>query len=199
MHKLLSITALVAGGALLVACSNDDGRDMMDRTEDKVAEGVGQVSANAWGANNAETYVTSASAGDLYEIRAADLALQHATSEDVKELARMIKADHTAASEQLKTAMGSQGDPALMASDLDERRKGMLDNLSNAASGEFDKAYLEQQVAAHEEAVTLHRSFADNTDAPELSAHARAVLPKIEAHLEQARQLLNTVNSSAAN
>lgn len=190
MRKLIVLTGLVASGALLVACSNDNGRDMVDAAEDKVAAGVGQVSASVMGSNNPETYVTSASTGDMYEVRAADLALQHSTNDEVKALARMIKADHTAASEQLKTAIGTQGIAVSAASDLDERRKGMLDNLTNAARTDFDRVYLEQQVAAHEEALTLHRGFADNTDTPELSAHARAVVPKIEAHLNKSKELL---------
>ena len=37
--------------------------------------------------------------------------------------------------------------------------------------------------------VTLHRGFSDKTDAPALAEHARTVLPKIEAHLERAKQL----------
>lgn len=196
MRKLMVLTGLVASGALLVACSNDNGRSVVDKAEDKVAEGVGQVSASAWGSNNAQTYVTSAAAGDLYEIRSADLALQHSSHDGVKELARMIKADHTAATEQLKTAVGEQGVSVAAATDLDERRKGMLDNLASAAKSDFDRVYLQQQVAAHEEALILHRGFADNADAPELSAHARAVVPKIEAHLKMARDLLVTLTAS---
>lgn len=196
MRKLLILTGLVASSALLVACSNDDGRNAVDQTQDKVAEGVGQVSASAWGSNNPETYAMSASMGDMYEIRSADLALQHSSNDKVKELARMIKADHTAASEQLKTAVGSAGVRVATANELDERRKGMLDNLAGADKSGFDKAYLEQQVAAHEEALTLHRGFTENTDAPELREHARTVIPKIEAHLKTARELLANVQSS---
>lgn len=194
MPKTLGLTALMGSAALLVACSNNDGRDPMDRVEDKVAQGVGQVSANAWGSINAETYVNSASMGDLYEVRAADIALQHGQSDGVKELARMIKADHTQATENLRSSMTADHKTDWLANDLDARRTGMLDNLTNAANSEFDKVYLEQQVAAHEEAVTLHNSFADKADEAQLSEHARMVLPKIQAHLEKARELLAAQN-----
>jgi len=48
-------------------------------------------------------------------------------------------------------------------------------------------------VAAHQEAVTLHRSFSDKTDAPALAEHARTVLPKIEAHLQKAQEIQKAI------
>ena len=56
-------------------------------------------------------------------------------------------------------------------------------------AADFDKTWIDQQVAARQEAGTLHRGFSDNTDAPTLAAHARTVPPKIEAHLKQAQAL----------
>jgi len=190
MRKLLGITALAGSAALLVACSNNEGRDTMDHAEDVVAQGVGQVSANTLGTVNAENYVVSASMGDMYEVRAADLALEHGQSDEVKELARMIKTDHSQATERLRSSLGPEHQTQWLSTELDARRKGMLDNLVNATDGTFDKIYLEQQVAAHEEAVTLHSGFVDESGEAQLSAHARSVLPKIRAHLEKAREIL---------
>src|SRR5690606_42132389 len=73
--------------------------------------------------------------------------------------------------------------------ELDERRQGMIDNLRAASAEDFDRVYIDQQVAAHNEAVTLHRGFSDNSDAPQLAQHAGTVLPKIEAHLQHAERL----------
>ena len=61
--------------------------------------------------------------------------------------------------------------------------------VGQASADMFDGVYLDQQIAAHNEAVALHRGFQDNTDAPTLAAHAREVLPKIEAHLARAQEL----------
>src|SRR5690606_41250583 len=73
--------------------------------------------------------------------------------------------------------------------ELDERRQGMIDNLRAASAEDFDRVYIDQQVAAHNEAVTLHRGFSDNSDAPQLAQHAATVLPQIEAHLQHAERL----------
>ena len=70
---------------------------------------------------------------------------------------------------------------------LDERRQGLIDNLRSASAENFDRTWVDQQIAAHNEALTLHRGFSDQ-DSP-LAAHARSVVPKIEAHLRQAEAI----------
>ena len=133
--------------------------------------------------------------GDMYEIQAADIALERAKRADVKALAQMIKTDHTAASAALKTAAATAAPDVALPGELDQRRKGLLDNLRSAGVADFDKVYIDQQVAAHQEAVTQHRGFADNTDAPALAAHARTVLPKIEAHLQKAQEIQAAISA----
>lgn len=107
----------------------------------------------------------------------------------------MIKTDHTAASAALKTAAAQAAPDTTVPTELDQRRKGLIDNLRSATAANFDKTYIDQQVAAHEEAVTLHRGFSDKTDVPALAEHARTVLPKIEAHLERAKQLQSSLGA----
>lgn len=197
MKKSVLILGAVASVALVAACSPGDDRNVADQTQDAVAGAVGQVSATTMGSNMVSAYVPNAARGDLYEVQAAAVALQKSTSDEVKALARMIETDHKAATESLKTAVASLNDNQTVPTDLDERRKGMIDNLNSAPAADFDRVYLQQQVAAHEEALTLHRGFTDNTDAPALAEHARTVVPKIESHLEKARQLLASQTDTA--
>lgn len=184
-----SIIAAAAAAALLSACSPQDGNQAVDKTQDAVSAPVGQTSAAVMGSNLVSAYVPAAAMGDMYEIQAADIALDRSARADVKALAQMIKTDHTAASAAFKTAAATAAPGVALPTDLDERRKGLVDNLRSAGVADFDKVYIDQQVAAHQEAVTLHRGFADNADAPALAAHARNVLPKIEAHLQKAQEI----------
>ncbi|MNQ97689.1 hypothetical protein D3C85_1133470 [compost metagenome] len=185
---------LVAFAALVAACSPQGGEKAVDKAQDAVSAPVGQTSAATMGANLASAYAPSAAMGDMYEIQAADIALERAKRVDVKALARMIKTDHTAAGTALKTAVATAAPDIVLPTELDQRRKGLLDNLRSAGVNDFDKVYIDQQVAAHEEAVTLNRGFADNSDAPALAAHARTVLPKIEAHLQKAREIQTAIS-----
>ena len=195
MKQTAAVLAASAAALTLAACNQQQGSEAVDKAQDAVSAPVDQTSAATMGANMVSAYVPNAAMGDMYEIQAADIALERAGRADVKALAQMIKTDHTAASAALKTAAATAAPDVALPGELDQRRKGLLDNLRSAGVADFDKVYIDQQVAAHQEAVTLHRGFADNTDAPALAAHARTVLPKIEAHLQKAQEIQAAISA----
>ncbi|MGZ9113699.1 MAG: DUF4142 domain-containing protein, partial [Brevundimonas sp.] len=125
----------------------------------------------------------------MYEVMASDIALERSQNAGVKQLATMLKADHTDASNKFKAIIGGMNPPVTPPAGLDERRQGLIDNLRSAGAADFDRVFLDQQIAAHNEALTLHRGFSGNTEAAPLAAHARSVVPKIENHLRMAQQL----------
>ena len=186
------IRPLLAGAAcvaLLAACNQERSPEPVDKAQDMAAAPVGQMSAATLGANTVGGYVSNAAEGDMYEIMAADIALERSQNAQVKELAQMIKTDHTAASNAMKALLPQAAPDVTPPAELDERRQGLLDNLRSASAETFNQVYLDQQIAAHNEAITLHRGFSDNADAPQLAEHARTVLPKIEAHLRRAEEI----------
>lgn len=193
----MNIKLILSGAAcaaLLVACNQQQAGEAVDKTQDMASAPVGQTSAATMGGNLVSAYVPNAAMGDMYEIQAADVAAERSTNADVKMLAEMIKADHTAASTKFKALVPTAAPDVALPTALDERRQGLVDNLKSAPAANFDKVYLDQQIAAHQEAITLHRGFSDNTDAPTLAEHSRMVLPKIEAHLARAQELRAAMN-----
>ncbi|MBU1385522.1 MAG: DUF4142 domain-containing protein [Alphaproteobacteria bacterium] len=183
------LLAGVACVALLAACNQEQTPEPVDNVQDMASAPVGQMSAATLGANTVGGYVPNAAEGDMYEIMAADIALERSQNAQIRELAQMIKTDHTAASNAMKAVVPQAAPDVALPTELDERRQGLLDNLRSASAENFEMTWIDQQIAAHNEALTLHRGFSDNTDAPQLAEHARSVVPKIEAHLRQAEQI----------
>ena len=186
MKPLLASAACMV---LLAACNERGASPAVDKAQDMAAAPVGQASAATLGANTVDAYVPNAAMADMYEIMGADIAIERSQNAEVKRLATMIKTDHTDASNKFKAILQGMSPPMTPPTGLDQRRQGLIDNLRSAGAADFDKVYLDQQIAAHNEALTLHRGFSDNTDAAPLAAHARSVVPKIEAHLRTAEQL----------
>jgi len=181
---------LLAGAAcalMLSACSQESSPEPVDKAQDAIAAPVGQVSAATVGANTVAGYVPAAAMGDMYEIQSADIALQRSQNADIKALATMIKTDHTAASNAFKAMLPTAAPGETAPTALDERRQGLLDNLRSASAAGFDMTWIDQQIAAHNEALTLHRGFSDQGSP--LAAHARSVVPRIEAHLREAERI----------
>lgn len=190
MIRTLAPISAVGFALALVACNpnNEQDNDAVNAAQDAAAGPVGAGSAATLGANTVEGYVSNAAEGDMYEIRAAEIALDRSQDTDVRALAEMIRDDHTAASERMAPLARAAGQS--IPTELDERRQGLLDNLSGADLNQFDRVWLEQQVAAHNEALTLHEGFADNDEHPELGAHAASVVAPVRHHLERAEALL---------
>jgi putative membrane protein len=183
------LLAGVACVALLAACNQGQSPEPVDKAQDMASVPVGQMSAATVGANTVGGYVPNAAEGDMYEIMAADIALERSQNAQIKALATTIKTDHLAASNAMKALLPQAAPDITLPTELDERRQGLLDNLRSASAENFDRTWIDQQIAAHNEALTLHRGFSDNTDAPQLARHAGAVAPKIEAHLRQAEAI----------
>lgn len=200
MKHALMLGAAAAAALSLAACSrqeaatneaNPGASQPVNAAQDAVGAAVGQMSASTLGANTTGGFVTAAATSDMFEIKSGQMAQEKAKHADLKAFAKMLVADHTATSNELKPLALAAN--AAVPAELDERRKGMIDNLTAANGADFDKAYIAQQVAAHEEAVTLMEGYAANGDNADIKSFAAKVLPKIKAHLEKARQLQTTV------
>ncbi|WP_395943555.1 DUF4142 domain-containing protein [Brevundimonas sp.] len=193
------VLASVASLALLGACNQggdsagQNADEAVNATQDAASGVVGQTSAATMGANSVDGFVTGLATGNLYELEAAKVAADKATDADVKALAAMIDKDHTAAGEKLAAAAPAAAPNVAIPTTLDERRKGLIDNLKAATAADFDKVYLEQQVAAHNETLTLLNGFSDNTDAPALATLARELVPTVTAHRDRAKALLDAM------
>lgn len=188
----------VASLALLAACNQNaespGQTEPVNAVQDATSAAVGQTSAATLGANTVDSYVPSAAMGDMFEIESSKIAMEKSTNADVKALAEMITTDHTASTAMLKQRAPAEAPNVAIPTALDQRRMGMLDNLRAASAADFDRVYLDQQIAAHNEALTLHRGFSDHSETPQLAALAREVVPKIEMHLQRAQELRNAMN-----
>ena len=190
---LLAATAALA----LSACQKKDAapnaadpgtsNTAVNATQDAAGAAVGATSAATLGQVSTDAFVSNAAISDQYEIQAGKIAEAKASSPAVKSFGNMMVTDHMAMASAMKpliTAAGKTPPPG-----LDERRKGMIDNLNAATAGDFDKTYLSQQEAVHNEALSLMKGYADHGDNPGLKAAASKSVAKVQAHLDHVKQL----------
>jgi putative membrane protein len=75
------------------------------------------------------------------------------------------------------------------AAKLDSRRQGFLDNLTKASDADFDKTYVDQQVAAHEEALSLMQGYGKDGSDAGLKGAANKTVPIIQMHLDKIKAI----------
>ncbi|KPW37636.1 Uncharacterized protein ALO59_02993 [Pseudomonas amygdali pv. mellea] len=150
----------------------------------------------ATAAQDADDFVKDASAAGIAEVLVGKLVQdEKGVSADVKKFAQQMVTDHTAANDKLAAIAKSKNlelseDPILM----DKAEAAILEMHKKS----FDQAYANNQVIAHEQATKLYKEEAENGDDPELKAFAKATLPTLEQHLEQAKKLAAAHGDDAA-
>lgn len=180
---LLAATALSACGKPGDERKGDQANEPVNVAQD-AAGGATGLATGATGAVNADAFVRDAAIGGMYEIESSKMALQRSKNAEVKKAAQMIISDHEAANAKLKTLVDGGKAPGPLPTALDERRKGMLDNLRGASDADFDDRYLDQQTMAHHEAMTAFNGYAQMGDNADLKAFAAETAPKLKTHAD---------------
>ncbi|WFR97640.1 DUF4142 domain-containing protein [Rhizobium tumorigenes] len=124
------------------------------------------------------SFVKVVTSSNEFEIESSKLAAQKAKDADVKDFAKKMISDHTAAAEGLKKA-ARLGDGAPV---LSPKHAAMLELLKGATDQEFEPLYIDMQTSAHMEAVTLFATYAKGGDDAAVKAFAKKTLPKLEMH-----------------
>lgn len=146
--------------------------------------GLLAASTVGWVAFAQETdalFATAAAQSDLYEITSSELALERASSEEVRAFAQRMIDDHTATTEQLTPVAEALGvtppTETTAAAQLDLAYLGTLEGEA------FDTAYMEQQRLSHEAAVAAFEIAAETAQDEALRAFVTKNLPVIQAHM----------------
>ena len=135
--------------------------------------------------NPDQKFAEKAAASDLAEIESGKLAQKMATSPSVKQFADHMVADHTKASEKLKSITGSKGISLPAKPDRSHAKK--LESLQKLQGDKFDREYMKMMVADHKDAVSLFEKESKQGKDAELKSHAATLLPDLQEHLMMAQ------------
>ena len=137
-------------------------------------------------------YLAQAASSDQFEIQSGQLALQASQNPAVHNFANMIIRDHTQ-STQMLTAAATASHVPLPPPGMLPAQQAMLDQLRAAGTGyNFDSVFKQEQIMAHQSALTLHQGYAQGGDVPALRTVAGQIVPVVEGHLAQAQALMVT-------
>ncbi|MCD6077473.1 MAG: hypothetical protein K0R89_1411, partial [Ramlibacter sp.] len=127
------------------------------------------------------------------DVDAGKLAVARAASKDVKQFAQQMITDHTAVNQQavaLVTKLKVKPEPSDTSRSLQKGGDDNLARLKTLKGAQFDKAYVEQEVAYHQVVLdAIDKVLLPSAKNAELKALIVKVRPAIAAHLEHARHL----------
>ena len=181
MSHRLFICVMVAG--LLATVSAQEG-----------AMGSGQSSAQASaqtmssGLSAADKkFVREAAEGGMAEVELGQLAVQKASSDDVKKFGQRMVDDHSKANDKLKELASGKG--INLPSSPNAKQEATKDRLSKLSGDEFDKAYMRDMLQDHKQDVAAFRMESKTGRDADVKSFAAQTLPTIQDHLKEAQNI----------
>jgi len=134
-------------------------------------------------------FVTEAAASDMFEIESSKLAATK-TEGDIRSFANQMVTDHTKTTTQLKPL--AQQSHVTMPTKMSAAQRGMLDKLRKLNGRDFANQYMDDQVSAHKDAVSLFQRYSSGGDNTQLKSWAGQTVPALQHHLDMAQGLQRT-------
>jgi putative membrane protein len=150
------------------------------------------TAALAQGINDAQIAKIVVTANQV-DVDAGKLAASKATNPEVKKFAQTMVTDHTGVNKQavdLATKLGVKPEDNDTAKSLASGGQANLANLKTLKGKEFDKAYVDHEVAYHQAVLdAVDKTLIPGAKNEELKALLVKVRPAFVAHLEHAKMV----------
>ncbi|ABE40437.1 conserved hypothetical protein [Rhodopseudomonas palustris BisB5] len=133
-------------------------------------------------------FVKQVAISDMFEIQSNKIAEDKGNAAE-KAFAKQMIADHTKTSAELKSAVSGGKIEAALPTALDSNHQSKIDKLKTATAADFSATFIDQQIDAHKDAVSLFERYAKGGDNAALKDWAGKTLPALKHHLEMAQNL----------
>ena len=132
--------------------------------------------------------LTSLAQANVNEVAAGNIALQKATSPEVKSFAQKMVDDHTKGLQDVQQV--AQAKNVTLPTEPDAKHKKMADRLNALSGEEFDKSYIANAgVNDHKAAHKLVTDAQQKAKDPDIKALAAKLQPTIDQHMKSVPQM----------
>ncbi len=174
-------TFLVASVLCSLLACNNSGKGSKETTDTSGTTVVADTSVTNEGAR---TFITTVANSGMAEVEIASYAHDNAQSAGVKDFAEMLHHDHSALNDQVKT-LAAQNNISLPDTMSADKRK-MVDDLKKKSGKEFDIAFVDAMLHAHQTGIALFETTAGSEIDADIRNFASLTLPKLREHLNMA-------------
>jgi putative membrane protein len=147
------------------------------------------VSAQQPGARTAsdQIFVMKAVMGGMEEVTLGKLAMQQASSPDVKNFGKRMADDHLKANEELLAIADKKG--YKVPEQVSAKARQEIDKLASFQGQNFDQMYMTNMVQDHKKDIAEFENQAKNGQDPDVKAFAEKTLPTLREHLKLAEEV----------
>jgi len=142
-------------------------------------------------------FLNKAAMDNMTEIQMGKLAQQKSQNPQVQQYGQTLVSDHQNAQDKLKTI--AQQYNVTLPSSLDEQHQGEANRLSKLSGTEFDKAFLQNQVTDHQNAIKEFKNISENAQDQAVKQYASNTVPVLQKHLNRAQDLKQNMTRTSKN
>ncbi len=133
------------------------------------------------------TFLKKAAGGGIAEVELGQLAVEKASSPDVKQFAQRMINDHTKANGQLRQVAAEEH--LRLPQGLSAKDKATKDSLAKLSGDDFDRAYMKDMVQDHRQDVAEFERESKSAQDPAVKSFAMQTLPTLRDHLKEAQRI----------
>ena len=191
MKKLISLL-FVGCICVFSACNSSSSKsDTVDSAKDVNDSMMSNDTSNMNPAapvteDDANWAVEVANAG-MTEVELSKAAQDKATSQRLKDFANMMVTDHGKANDDLKQLAATKN--ITLPASLSDKSQKKLDDLNKKTGKDFDKAYTDDMLSDHKDAVDKFQKASNNLKDADLKSFAEKTLPTIQMHLDSIKAI----------
>ena len=131
-------------------------------------------------------FVMETAQGGMMEVEIAKLAVEKASSEEVKQYAQRLVDDHTKANDELTQLASQKG--VMVPHDEKAMMKGK-DKLSKLSGADFDREFMSLMIKDHTKEVKEFEEASNKSKDTDVKDWAAKTLPTLREHLQMARDI----------
>ncbi len=159
-------------------------------TADKAAtevQSAAQAQVNPTLSTTDTNFINQAAAGGLAEVQLGELAAKQGGTPAVRRFGQQMVRDHTPVNQELmQLAQSKQLSPSTT---LDAPNQQTYDTLNGLRGRAFDAQYLQGQLTAHQDQLTLFQTEAQTGTDPQVKAFAAKNQGLIQQHVDELQRL----------
>jgi putative membrane protein len=168
--------------------ANSSGSSQKDGSQ----SGQSKDSTKFWDKTQIEKFVIKAANASLFEVHMGDTASKKASSQQVRDYAKLMVSDHSNAIQNLRPAIMDLG--IKLPDSLDKKYTDLISNLSKKDSTSFDKEYIKQMVKDHKDGISEFEKAEKNLPSGSLKTWVSTTLIVLRQHLTKAEEIEKSLN-----
>ena len=198
MKRILSsLVALSFAGVMTLAASAQTGMQSGQDSQDPNHSMSNTKTSAAGMTMSDEHFLKKAAQGGMAEVELGQLAVQKASSDQVKQFGQRMVDDHTKANDELKQV--AEQEHVKLPTQPNAKDKATKERLEKLSGKDFDQAYMSDMVKYHKKDVAEFEHASKNAKDQAVKSFAEKTLPTLREHLNQAQQIAPAEKTQASN